>query len=434
MTQEPDIKRALRTVLDPIEESRSMPPSVQKRATRRRWLTNAGGFLGVVMIGAGVAAGVASLEPPTRAALPSSQQLRDEGFAVWPEDTLQEGLEACGEAEGWRFDAHETADRYAREVLGYPEPHLRAADRKPSSVQYGITSEAVELGSIIHLRKYDRCWFVVYVTAREGGFIPSLLFAYDEGGDPLLVIEGIGHETEVGYGEWETLVDASEQAVVDPPDLPPNATGHIARIFTSKGISDIDAVRLGSIPRPATIAVRPLAPEELRETEGICPGGEGFGSPEAALASLYRAAFGKGIPQHGRVHKFRGGNEIERVAGEEWRLRVGGAELRATVPEVKKSCWGIASVEDPSGNLLNDLKVAEDAFTFDIAWGDATAAEIILANDRGGDSWTVERLKRPLTVSGLDTRNPLKERFRVNVVLRKSGRIVAAQQFWYEAR
>ncbi len=136
-----------------------------KKARKRRWMISVGGLLGVLIIGAGIAASVGTLPWSVEGALPSQRQLREEGFAVWPQDTVEEGLEGCADAEGWRFDADETADRYARDELRYPEPHLRPVDRESSSVHYGITSDGVDLGSIVHLRKYDRCWFVVSVSA-----------------------------------------------------------------------------------------------------------------------------------------------------------------------------------------------------------------------------------------------------------------------------
>lgn len=429
MTQEPDIKRALHAALDPIKGPTSMPQSLLKKATRRRWMTSAGAVLSVLIIVVGITTGVASLQPPTKTTLPSQQQLRDGGFAVWPEDTVQEGLEACAEAEEWRFDADGTAERYALDVLEYPQPRLNPVGQDEVA-RYAITSEADELGSVIDLKKYDRCWFVVNVTPREGGFLPSLLFAHAEDGQPLFIIGG-GSETEIGYGTWETVVENTEgQTVVDPPDLPPDATGHFAAISSYTGVNSISAFPLGFIPEPATTNVRPLTRAELRETAGVCPGSEGFGSPQLALADLYESKFDQTVDQRGRRPLFRGGNEIERITNDEWILRVDGAELRATVPELKQGCWAVFALN--SGNLLDDLKVAEDAFTFDIDWGDATAADVLLGNGRGGDYWTVERLDHPVTVSGLDTRNPLKEPFRATVVLRKEGRIIAAQHRWYQ--
>ncbi|MDP9066781.1 MAG: hypothetical protein M3N53_00340 [Actinomycetota bacterium] len=391
----------------------------------------AGGLLAVLVI---ATAGIASLPRTTKAPLPSQQQLHEQGFAVWPEDTVEEGLEACADAEPWRLDADETAGRYATDVLSYSQPRPDASGRTASSVQYAITSPEVELGSVIHLRKYDRCWFVVSVEPRESGFLPSLLFAHDEGGGTQLVIGGIGAgETQVGYGEWETRVDASEQQMVDLPELAPDATGHIARLFTSRGVSDIDASPLGFVPQPATTEVKPVAARGLARLDDICEPGESFRNPRAALADLYEWRFGKPISFRYGEYKFRGDDEIERVRGDQWLLRVDDAELSATVPELKDGCWRVTTVTDPSGDLLNSLKVAEDSFTFDVRWGDATHANIVLGTDRGGDSWTVERLERPMTVSGLDSA-PMDEPLYVAVVLGKGRQIVAAQYGWYQAR
>ncbi len=80
--------------------------------------------------------------------------------------------------------------------------------------------------------------------------------------------------------------------------------------------------------------------------------------------------------------RFRGDNEIENVVDDEWILRVDDAELRGTVSNLKENCWRVTAVDDPSGNLLNNLHVAEDSFTFDIRWRDATEAELILRHPR----------------------------------------------------
>ena len=365
-----------------------------------------------------------------RGPLPTRAHLQAHGFAVWPEDTVQEGLEACADAEEWRFDATETAERYALDVLRYPEPHLSGSEPEGRSVQYGITDEAVDLGSIVELRKYDRCWFVVYVSPREGGFLPGLLFARDADGHPLLIIGG---GSEIGYGTWETTLDGDGQQVIDPPDdLPSDATGHLVDVSTSKGINAIDAVPLGFVPEPATTDVRPLTLAEVRDTKGVCPGSEGYSSPQLALARLYQWTFGEPIGQRGRRPIFRGENDIEPLGGDQWLLRMKDMELRATVPELKQGCWAIFSLS--SENLLDDLKVSEDSFTFDIAWGDAMAASITLSNARGGDSWRLERVGYPVTVSSPDIDGFPKERFRATVVLSKGDRIVAAQQTWFQAR
>jgi hypothetical protein len=81
-------------------------------------------FAGLLLLVLLAGGGVLLLQAENRAPLPSQDELRMDGFAVWPEDTVTEGMEACAEAEQWRLDPKETAFRFAREVLRYPEPSL----------------------------------------------------------------------------------------------------------------------------------------------------------------------------------------------------------------------------------------------------------------------------------------------------------------------
>ena len=59
MTEQHDIERALRVALDPIEGPAAPPTHLMKMARKRRWMTHSGALLSVVIIGAGVALGVA---------------------------------------------------------------------------------------------------------------------------------------------------------------------------------------------------------------------------------------------------------------------------------------------------------------------------------------------------------------------------------------
>ena len=50
-----------------------------------------------MVIGAVLA--VSLSKPEDGAPLPTDDELRTQGFAVWPEDTVEEGMKACQDAE-----------------------------------------------------------------------------------------------------------------------------------------------------------------------------------------------------------------------------------------------------------------------------------------------------------------------------------------------
>lgn len=111
--------------------------------------------------------------------VPSATSLATYGFAVWPEDTLEEGMAACRRGEAWRRDPQEIARRFATAVLQYPEPEV--GDNKPvdNHVRYLINSlrmGGLSLGSVLDLRRYGDCWFVVGGIPREGDLGATIAF------------------------------------------------------------------------------------------------------------------------------------------------------------------------------------------------------------------------------------------------------------------
>lgn len=219
-----------------------------------------------VLILLGAAAAVALLRNDDRAPLPPQYELRTHGFAVWPEDTVAEAMDACEQAEAWRLDPKATAFRFAREVLKYPEPQLNTnpIDPTPSKVRYLIGSDRVRgvfLGSVLDLRKYDRCWFIVRAENREDTFWDKISFRERDGNTYLVLDAGGLGQTEIGYGTWERVIEhprtqdgsgpfSTKTRVLRLPEFGSDVTGHVMPLTRNDdGIATgIAAKPLGFIP------------------------------------------------------------------------------------------------------------------------------------------------------------------------------------------
>jgi hypothetical protein len=394
--------------------------------------------LSVLLLLGGVAAAALLLSNGDRAPLPSEDQLRTSGFAVWPEDTVAEGLDACRKAEPWRLDPSTTALRFVREVLRYPEPYLNDMGVTPTKVRYLIGTRGVRgvfLGSVVDLVKHDRCWFVVEVQPREEGW-PATVSFVDRSGGPHLVIKSTGERTEVGYGSWQQSVVGREQVLLDLQGVEPDATGHVISLVCGR-VCDASAWTLGYVPEPATTEVAPLDIEELTHTPGICR--IGFHSQLKALVELYAMTVEKptgvhnGKPMVGNVmvkglhHLHRVG--IKPLGGNRWSLTAEGADLEARVIPVNR-CWSITSIDDTERDLLRSLHVDDESITFDLRWGGATSAIVTLSNRSGAGRWHFQRLSGPITLTGISPQ-VLEEPFNLSILLRDGRTTKSHESSWY---
>jgi hypothetical protein len=398
----------------------------------------------LILLGAGAAA--ALLNNNDSALLPSENELRTNGFAVWPEDTVEEGMAACEDAKPWRLDSVDTALRFAQDVLKYPDPHvtLTIGDWAPQTIRYFVNNHGVasdQLPMIIDVRKYDRCWFVVGATPREDGFAATVSFVY-RSGRPHLAIQSTGEKTEVGYGSWKRSFGGSEQVLLDLPELGPAATGHVIILGTCQRVCSANAWTLGFVPKPATTEVVVLTRDELASTRGICRAGS-FHSRLQALVNLYAMTVEKpietsyGKPKVGNVvvkaQRQLRRLGIEPVGRDRWSFMVDGADLQARVIRVRDGCWSIVSIDDLDYDVLKSLHVGQDSLTFYLRWGEATSATVALSSRHGGDSWDLQRLTGPITVMEL-VPLPLNEPFTLSISLRSGNTLVSYESFWYRAR
>ena len=395
--------------------------------------------LSVLLLLGGVAAAALLLRNGDRAPLPSEDELRTSGFAVWPEDTVAEGMDACRKAESWRLDPSMTALRFAREVLRYPEPSLSVNGEITTKVRFFVRTRGVGggvfLGSVVDLVKHDRCWFVVDVEPREDAWSNTVSFVYRSGG-PHLVIKTTGERTEVGYGSWQQSVVGREQVLLDLQGVESDATGHVISLFCGR-VCAASAWTLGFVPEPATTEVAPLDIEELTHTPGVCR--MGFHSQLKALVELYSMTAEKftgvhnGKPMVGNV-KVKGLHHLHRVGikslgGSRWSLTAEGADLESRVVPVNR-CWSITSIDDTERDVLRSLHVDDESLTFDLRWGGATSATVTLGNRRGAGRWQFQRLSGPITVTGISPQ-VLEEPFNLRILLRDGRTTESHESSWY---
>ena len=404
------------------------------------------GLCVVALVGA--VAGVAVLTQEERAPLPSHEELRASGFAVWPEDTLAEGMEACADADPWRLDPKETAFRFVREVFKYPAPTVNAGairlDESVEELRYIIGSRQVPgvfLGSVIDVRKYDRCWFVIWVEPREGGASGDVTYTHDASGAQLVVEPG-GERTLIGYGTWERAFDGGERRMYDLTGVAPDATGHVLS-FHCRKVCDGSGRPLGFVPEPATTDVERITVQEVVDAPRTCRAGHSR-SKWRALVKLYAMSVGRSIEtDYGKpkVGRFRLTSEeqlidlgIEPLDGNRWSftIRNGNVDLVARVVEKAPECWMIVTIEDPKHDPLRSLRVSKDTATFDLEWANATMASFSIGGSSGGDTWYLRRLDAPITVTEVFP-PPLQGPFYVSVRLSNKRGLVSEEKVWYRA-
>lgn len=389
----------------------------------------------LILIAAGA---VTVLRNGQEAPLPSENELRTSGFAVWPEDTVEEGVEACEDAEAWRLDPQEAAFQFAREVLRYPEPALNThpigdEEGPRNQVRYLVDSgglRGVFLGSVIDVKKYGRCWYVIHLEPREEGFLPPIAYAH-RGDDTQLVLNTNGVDTQIGYGTWERNVTAKEdQVVLDLPDLPRDATGHLMSLGSYQQVRGGSAARLGFVPDPATVPTRHLEMDDIVTAPGICRRDAVYRHPGPALYALFNFTFDSGIDgMRGRRVQFLPGFGARRIGPDRWVLDVGRARLQARISRLKSGCWRVLSFSDGGSRILRSLHVEPDRLTLELDWTDATSATFTVSTSRGVSSSTFDKFSGPLTVRTFGT-GFLDEPLEVNVVLRDGRRILSAERTW----
>ena len=372
------------------------------------------------------------------APLPSATSLATYGFAVWPEDTVKEGLATCDRSEPWQRDPQETARRFAATVLKYPKPEVAGGRPVDNHVSYLINSRrmgGLSLGSSLDLRRFGHCWFVVGGEPREGDLGATIAFLRRADSTHLLLSHpyGIPH-AEVGFGTWDTEIDGGRNQVrIELPDVDPDATGHA--LFTSpdeRGTSEqVGAETLGVIPRDSGRPARGLRPSEVVDNPRVCRiESSPFHSARAVIRHLYAWTFDalleqvKGYPTYRR-------KAFEQIDGDLWRLVVDDAELHAVVPEIAGRCFKLVSMAPKGVPPIRSLRIAPRSVTLELRWGDADAALVQFGVGFDGRGGTLRRVDEPIMFQRKAPPQPAGVPTYALVVLYKDEHIVSAQYGLY---
>lgn len=366
---------------------------------------------------------------------PSATHLREHGFAVWPVDTVEEAEEECADAEEWRLDARATAERFAAEVLGYPEPGAgEAFGEAEHHVRLLINTDGVGglfLGSVLDLDRYGRCWYVTGGQPREGDLDATLGFVHREGRPHLLLGQrGDVPVGFVGYGDWETEIDPGSRQIVMSPPLENDVTGHVIHVRPDeRGISEIVGARaLGFVPPPPEVPpAQPLTVEEVADDSGVCRiGSERHHSPEGVIGELYESAFGdllrrvNGYPRYER-------QGFRHLGGDRWRLVVDDAVLIATIPEIAGRCYNLVSLVPASGDgPLRRLWIEPHAVTFGVDWGGGDEAKLSFGTGYDTLGATLKELQEPVTFTRREESQVPGAPAFARVVLYEDGHVVSA--------
>lgn len=368
------------------------------------------------------------------APFPSTAGLRTNGFAAWPVDTVEEAEAECAEAEDWRLDARATAERFAADVLRYPEPSAgEAFGDDVDSIRLLINTDGVDgvfLGSALQLERYGRCWYVTEGMPREDELGATLGFVYRDGRPNLLLSDPndvpVGF---VGYGDWATEIEPKlRQIVLWMPDLEPDATGHVVHTQPdAEGLSEIVGARsLGYVPSPPDgRPAQPLEVSDVVDDPRVCRiEAPRFRTPERVIRYLYAWTFDDLLRQVGGYSRYER-KGYRHVGGDRWRLVVDDAVLIATIPEIAGRCYQLVSLE-PVGKdrPLRRLWIDDLGVTFAVDWGGGDDASVGFPGGGG----TLRQIREPVTFPRRASRLPADAPLYARVVLYKDGHVVSAYQ------
>lgn len=385
-------------------------------------------------LGAVAGAGAMLLDRDPSGPFPSPSELRVNGFAAWPVDTVEEAEAECDDGPGWRMDARLTAERFARDVLRYPEPVSDSFGGEEHHVRLLVRSEDVKgvfLGSALDLDRYGRCWYVTEGIPREGDLGATLGFVYRDGRPSLLLGGPLGlPEGVVGFGDWETEIDPDRQAVVWMPELDADATGHA--IYTQPdedGVSEIvGARRLGFVPPPPDGAPsQPLGVKDVVDNANVCRiESSPFKTPERVVRYLYEWTFDDLLRQvDGRPGYER--RSFRHLGGDRWRLVVDDAVLSARIPKIADRCYRLVSLKPVNRDSpLRRLWVGELGVTFGIDWGGGDDASLAYGAGFDGRGATLKQIREPVTFPRAAEPQPADVPTYARVILYKEGRVVSA--------
>lgn len=349
----------------------------------------------VLVLVATLVVGTAAAQGSPPAPWPAPEEVADRGFAVWPEDTLEEAQEACATRaaeEPWRLTPEGVVSEFATRLMGHEEP---AIDHEMSEV--GEDEARIwlnpprDLATILNLRRAGDCWFVMHVLYRESA---SFGFEYTFDGTATtahlttnrFAELGFGDEVrQKGEGDGEVLRWRFEEEVDD--------SGHALVVGFRNGVGTIalgDALPPPPEPRAGELVFPPSGePVWARIRAGKASRcryqPEAEATPERVVNHLLMWEFARAMPsgpypdvlQKGEDGPIGRRVERYRKTDRRWLLIVDDVRYDVRLKRVMERCWALQRL-DP----LNRAPVLENVWVD----GDATTVEVNARWRRAGVS------------------------------------------------
>ena len=325
---------------------------------------------------------------------PSEEEVRAEGFAVWPEDTVEEAREACSEHaddQPWRLSAMETAEHFARTVLSHRDPKAdpEFSDVNEHHARVWLVAKEVFLSNIVELRRADVCWFITFGEPRESGPYLEPVFV-EEDGNIRAYFEGYTRTSsdfeELGFGNHTKTFEAGERPFRRSWVLPDDALGEEGH-----------AMYLGWDRKAAeTVSAQKLPPPpEVGGGQKVFPAGEHFSwreiapegrrrgcrltawsgkSPKRVLNQVLQWEFDSAMPSGPYPAVMRVGKRgwigkrvfISQLSEGSWNVKIDAVPYRFVMAQAAENCWTIDKIRPrKKARHVNEVFYDDTAATID---------------------------------------------------------------------
>ena len=337
---------------------------------------------------------------------PSSDEVAHFGFAVWPEDTVQEAQQACADHaddQPWRLSPTETALQFARVKLDHEEPEVAEEQTEigPDEARVWLMAPEVSLSNIFELRRHDVCWYITRGDEREDSVGASVVFAR-KNGDKRVYLEN-SHDSslgELGFGEharqWGPAGNETRRSWALPQTA--DREGHVL-------VVDWDSK--GDLQGGEGVYARPLPPPpRIGEGEKVFPVRERFSwdelpkedrkrscrlssttepRPRRVLNYMLEWVFSRAMPSGPYPDVFRTGPHgwigdrvrVDRMGRGKWRVEIDDVRYGVVVIKGAEECWALKKwVPLDKKRPLEEAFFAESSATIDFRWGRAKNSSV----------------------------------------------------------
>lgn len=340
---------------------------------------------------------------------PSEEDVSRFGFAVWPEDSVEEAQQACAEHaddQPWRLSPTKTALRFARVKLDHDKPDVDEgmSEVGTDEARLWLYAREVFLSNIFELRRYDVCWYITRVDEREDSVGAVVAFSRNRGSRWVYLERWRGSTgfDEIGFAEFEKSWGPSDDPRRRAWDMPDEADqeGHVL-------ITNWDD--RGKVQGATGVYARPHPPPpEIGGGERVFPLGERYSwdsipkddrrracrlststnrEPRRVLNELLQWEFGNAMPSGPYPDVMRTGPHgwigdrvrVDRIATGKWRVKIDDVRYLFLVVKVTDDCWALEKIRPlDKKRPLQEAFLDDNAVTMDFRWGAATKTETTL--------------------------------------------------------